>query len=226
MKSVLIIEDDSNIRTILGYHLMKIGYSFQEAENGKDGLNMALNNGPFDLILIDWMLPNISGIEIVKKCREANVPSILFMLTARSSEEDMIEAFEAGVDDFIYKPFSIKLLQLKIEAHLKHRLDKKHCLIKFEDICLDTNKRAVFVQNKHIHLTKKEFDFLEYFLNNPNVVISRDQILNELWGFDYENDTRIVDVHIYKLRNKLKDSNAIIHSSRGIGYILESKNGI
>lgn len=221
MKKILVIEDDPNIRTILGYDLMKSGYTIEEAQTGKEGLEKALNQGPWDLILIDWMLPEMTGIEIIKECRKSNIDSILFMLTARISEEDMIEAFEAGADDFMYKPFSIKVLHLRIEAHLKRKNTSSNNIHQFMDISINTKKRIATIKNHPIRLTKKEFDFLEYFILHNNEVLSRDQILNDLWGFDYDEDTRIVDVHIYKLRNKLKNSQAGIHSSRGIGYILE-----
>lgn len=222
MRNILIIEDEENIRKIIAYDLSKAGFDIDEAEDGKEGLAKGLSNA-YDLILIDWMLPKYSGIELIKKFREENVDSILFMLTAKDSEEDIVEAFEAGADDYMSKPFSPKELLARINAHLK-RMKKESSNKEYLDIVMDEKRRIVSIANNKIDLTKKEYDLLEYFILNNNIVLSRDKILNDLWGFDYDGDTRIVDVHTFKLRNKIKASKAVINSSRGVGYIMEMKN--
>lgn len=221
MSRILLIEDEDSIRKIIAYDLIKAGYEIVEADNGLDGLNIGLKEN-FDLMIIDWMLPKLEGIEIVKEFRKNRVDSVFVMVTAKDEEEDLLHAFEAGVDDYISKPFSPKVLLARVNAHLK-RAKKKEDKKVFMDIELIENKRKAIIANEEVSLTKKEYDLLEYYITNNNVVVSRDKILNELWGFDYDGDTRIVDVHTFKLRSKLKRSAAHIASSRGIGYILEAR---
>ena len=225
MVRVLIIEDEDNIRKIIAYDLSKAGFEVSEAQDGKQGLSLALENGNdyYDLILIDWMLPEICGIDLLKKFRAAKVEGILFMLTAKDGEEDIVEAFEAGADDYMSKPFSPRELLARINAHLK-RIKKETQNKAFLDIVMDEKKRSVKIAEQKVEMTKKEYDLLEYFILNNNIVLSRDKILNDLWGFDYDGDTRIVDVHTFKLRSKLKMSKAQINSSRGVGYILEARD--
>lgn len=225
MVRVLIIEDEDNIRKIIAYDLSKAGFEVSEAQDGKQGLDLALKNGNdyFDLILIDWMLPEICGIDLIKKFRAAKVEGILFMLTAKDGEEDIVESFEAGADDYMSKPFSPRELLARINAHLK-RIKKETQNKAYLDIVMDEKKRSVKIADNKVELTKKEYDLLEYFILNNNIVLSRDKILNDLWGFDYDGDTRIVDVHTFKLRSKLKNSKAQINSSRGVGYILEARD--
>ncbi len=222
MRKILLIEDEENIRKIVAYDLSKAGYEVDEAEDGEIGLQKGLQN-IYDLIVIDWMLPKVEGVDIVKELRNKNVESILFMLTAKDEEQDILACFEAGVDDYVCKPFSPKQLMARIQAHLK-RLKKKEFKKTFANIQLDEKKRLVYVDEKILEVTKKEYELLEYYILNSNIVLSRDKILNDLWGFDYDGDTRIVDVHTFKLRSKLKSSKAIIKSSRGVGYILEEQD--
>lgn len=219
MKKILIVEDEANIRKLIAYDLKQAGYEVEEASDGDQAKLLGLSK-KFDLMLIDWMLPGMSGIELIKTFRDHQVDSVFMMLTAKDGEEDILEAFEAGVDDYVNKPFSPRVLVARIHAHLKNK--KKKDQVKFMDMEIDHKKRKVKIKNKDVELTKKEFDLLSYFIANANIVLSRDQILNDIWGFDYDGDTRIVDVHTFKLRSKLKDSQAHINSSRGIGYILES----
>ncbi len=222
MRKILLIEDEENIRKIIAYDLSKAGYLIDEAEDGKIALEKGLHN-TYDLMIIDWMLPYYSGIELVKKFREHNIDSIFVMLTAKDGEEDILTSFEAGVDDYINKPFSPKELMARINAHLK-RVKRKDDKKVFSDISLDDKRRIAFINELPLDLTKKEFELLEYYMINNNIVLSRDKILNDLWGFDYDGDTRIVDVHTFKLRSKLKGSRAQIKSSRGVGYIMEEIN--
>jgi len=221
MKKILIIEDEANIRKLLAYDLKHAGFEVKEAQDGQMAKDIC-EKEHFDLLLIDWMLPNISGIELVKYFRKKDIQSVLIMLTAKDEEENILEAFEAGVDDYVNKPFSPRVLLARIRSHLKKYEESEN--LDFNGLVVDDKKRKVFLQQKEITLTKKEYDLLRYFVMNSNIVLSRDQILNDIWGFDYDGDTRIVDVHTFKLRNKLKGSSVQINSSRGIGYILEAKN--
>jgi len=146
------------------------------------------------------------------------------MLTAKDEEEDIVEAFEAGVDDYMRKPFSSRELILRINAHIKHTSKEYTQIRTIGDCIIDLSKRTCLLSNKPIFLTKVEFDLFLYFLDNLSKVLSRDDILNELWNFDYDGDTRIVDVHVFKLKSKLKTKTFKFKSIRGFGYSLEVKH--
>ncbi len=220
MKKILLIEDEANIRKLLAYDLKLAGYEVDEANDGEVALQKALSNR-YDLFLIDWMIPKIEGIDLVKMFRDKGLDGVMIMLTAKDEESNILEAFEAGVDDYITKPFSPRILLVRVQSHLKRHSSKKSQ--DFSGLKVDENKRKVYVHDELLQLTKKEYDLLTYFIRNANIVVSRDQILNDIWGFDYDGDTRIVDVHTFKLRTKLKDAPIEIRSSRGVGYILEEK---
>ncbi|BBK21569.1 DNA-binding response regulator [Amedibacterium intestinale] len=219
MARILLIEDEVNIRKITAYDLRNANYEIVECADGKEAIELAKRE-EFDVYIIDWMLPHVSGIDIVKALRENNVDSILIMLTARDDEADVLYAFENGVDDYITKPFSPRELLARVNAHLKRQKKKEERLLAGK-LSMDMKRREAFIDNEGITLTKKEFDLLEYFVRNKGVVLSRDNILNDIWGFDYDGDTRIVDVHVFKLRNKLQKASVTIKSSRGVGYLLE-----
>lgn len=223
MARILLIEDEENIRKLIAYDLKSAKHEVVICSNGDDAKFIGLNE-TFDCMIIDWMLPGVTGIELVKLFRKNNKHSIMIMLTARDDEGDILEAFEAGVDDYMTKPFSPRELLARISAHLKRNTSKSDAQLAYEDIRLDMTRREAFVVDKLIELTKKEFDLLEYLLRNRRIVLSRDDILNEIWNFDYDGDTRIVDVHIFKLRLKLKGSALTIRSIRSIGYVLEKKD--
>ena len=202
MARILLIEDEVNIRKITAYDLRNANYEIVECADGKEAIELAKRE-EFDVYIIDWMLPHVSGIDIVKALRANNVDSILIMLTARDDEADVLYAFENGVDDYITKPFSPRELLARVNAHLKRQKKKEERLLAGK-LSMDMKRREAFIDNEGITLTKKEFDLLEYFVRNKGVVLSRDNILNDIWGFDYDGDTRIVDVHVFKLRNKIK----------------------
>jgi two-component system alkaline phosphatase synthesis response regulator PhoP len=223
MAKILLIEDEESIRKLITYDLKQAKYEVVSCPDGQQGKFEGLNQ-TFDCMIIDWMLPGISGIDLVRLFRKNNKQSIMIMLTAKDDEEDILEAFEAGVDDYLTKPFSPRELLARISAHLKRSLSKNETEFSYEDIRLDMTRREAFITDTMIELTKKEFDLLDYMIRNRRVVLSRDDILNEIWNFDYDGDTRIVDVHIFKLRAKLKGSKVTIRSVRGVGYILEKVN--
>lgn len=218
-KKILIIEDEEGIRRLLRYDLKQMGFDVQSAKDGREGLQMA-QESQYDVIIIDWMLPYYDGIELVSQFRASGMDSILIMLTAKDEEADILEAFEAGVDDYLSKPFSPRELSARITAHLR-RVDLNHELrrIQVGDIVVNLDQHTVVVNGDLVELTKKEFDLLIYLLQNENIVLTRDQILTEIWHFDYDGDTRIVDVHVFKLRAKLEGSNVKINSLRGVGYV-------
>jgi two-component system alkaline phosphatase synthesis response regulator PhoP len=220
MTRVCFVDDEQNIRRLVAYDLKAAGYETTLCENGQEALSVALAT-PFDVMIVDWMMPQMDGLTLVKKLREAGQDALVIMLTAKSEEEDLIEAFEAGVDDYLTKPFSSRELLVRIKAHLNRVKPAQSAGIRFPGLVIDLLKRTVTLQDQPIELTKTEFDLLVYFAQNVNQVLSRDMILNTIWGFDYDGDTRIVDVHVFKLRSKLAQSVLTIKSSRGVGYLLE-----
>lgn len=223
MAKILLIEDEENIRKIIAYDLKNAGHEIVECADGRQALEEA-SKAYFDVMIIDWMLPEVSGIELVKSFRKKGIDSILMMLTARDDEADILHAFAEGVDDYITKPFSPRELLARIHAHVKRQQKEEIHTTSIGSVHLDLKRREAFIKDELVTLTKKEFDLLEYFIRNQNIVLSRDSILNDIWGFDYDGDTRIVDVHVFKLRSKLQASNVKISSSRGVGYLMEVCN--
>lgn len=223
MAKVLFVDDEVNIRKLVSYDLKHAGFDFDVCENGEEAINLIHKNN-YDVCIIDWMMPKLSGIDLVKQIRSESYDAILFMLTAKDEEEDIVEAFEAGVDDYMRKPFSSRELILRVNAHLKRIKQENSQVRTIGDCVLDLNKRTCILSNEPIFLTKVEFDLFLYFIENKNKVLSRDDILNELWNFDYDGDTRIVDVHVFKLKSKVKSNSFEFKSIRGVGYSLEVHN--
>jgi len=221
MNKVCFVDDEQNIRRLVAYDLKQAGYDFALCANGKEAYELSLKER-FDAYIIDWMMPELDGISLVKKLRADKKDAILIMLTAKAEEEDLIEAFDAGVDDYLTKPFSSRELMVRIKAHLSRIQSKPETKLILKDVSINLMNREVTLKDKAIDLTKTEFDLLLYFAENPNTVLSRDQVLNKIWGFDYDGDTRIVDVHVFKLRSKLETSAVTIKSIRGVGYLLEN----
>ena len=220
MPRILLIEDEDSIRHLISYDLKNAGFDVTGCPDGASAREKGLNES-FDIMIIDWMLQEISGIELVRLFRGKGIDSVMMMLTAKDEEEDILEAFQAGVDDYITKPFSPRELLARIQAHVKRIVKTSRRVLEMGGLTMDLGSREVSVNGQPVSLTKKEFELLEYLLRNPQIVLSRDNILNEIWDFDYDGDTRIVDVHIFKLRNKLQGSGVKIASLRGVGYKLE-----
>jgi two-component system alkaline phosphatase synthesis response regulator PhoP len=220
MAKILVIEDEESIRRLIKYDLRVSGYEVDSEEDGLKGLDNGLNN-KYDVIVIDWMLPGLDGLSIVKELRDNRIDSIIIMLTAKDEETDILESFEAGVDDYITKPFSPRQLQARIKAHLKRVSPTITVEETIGNLSLNRNLHEVKVKDEIVNLTKKEYDLLLFLVDNKNHVLSREQILSEIWNFDYDGDTRIVDVHIFKLRSKLEQATLIIEAMRGVGYVLK-----
>lgn len=222
-KRMLIVEDEASIRSLLNYDFKNLGFDITLCEDGAQAMK-AIQGDPFDIILLDWMLPHYSGLELAKAFRAMGVDSVIFMLTAKDDEADILDAFEAGVDDYITKPFSPRQLSARVSAHLRRNLGKSNLsIIQHEDLVMNLDKRQVTLGETRLNLTKTEFELLKLLLENYENVLSRDVILDKIWNFDYDGDTRIVDVHIFKLRNKIEGSVIEIGSERGIGYVAQRK---
>ena len=224
MKKILIIEDDEHIIELLKFNVENNGYSVMTATDGHDGLEKALNELP-DLILLDLMLPGIDGIDICNKLKNKDrtkaIPII--MLTAKGHESDKILGLELGADDYMTKPFSVRELMTRIKVVMRrynHETTKESMdKIVVGDLEIDNDQHEVKKNGQIIKLTLKEYQLLEYLAENRGKVLSRNALLDRVWGYDYFGETRTVDVHIRHLRKKIDDEQAkIIETIRGVGY--------
>lgn len=226
MERILIIEDEEKIARFIELELKYEGYEVEKAFNGRDGLELATTQ-PFDLILLDIMLPELNGLEVLRRIRRvSNVPIIL--LTARDAVADKVAGLDSGANDYITKPFAIEELLARIRVALRNRIDvnkKELTEFKVGSLSLDPIKREVKVGENVIDLTKKEFDLLQYLLENKNIVLSRETILENIWGYDFPGDTNAVDVYIRYLRVKIEEPFGMkfIHTVRGVGYVIKDE---
>lgn len=211
MPKILIVEDEENIRTIISKYLNKFDITSIEAENGKKALDVFMKNkDSIDLILMDVMMPEMDGIKTTSEIRKmSDVPII--MLTAKSDDEDEIEGLQHGANDFVRKPFNLEVLLLRIKKLIDIESNN--------DLILVKEQRAVRKNGKLINLTKKEYLILEYFFENPNIILTRDQILNRVWSIDYFGDDRVVDTNIKRIRRKIDEDKKYIKTASGTGYI-------
>ena len=224
---MLIIEDEPNQAELIRYNLESEGYRVAIACDGEDGLIQAMETIP-DIILLDWMIPKVSGIEVCRQLRkiESTTEIPIILLTARSEESDKVRALDIGADDYITKPYSIKELLARVRAALRRPVaitieDK----VIVDEIVVDLNKHVVKVQNHEINLGPTEFKLLLELMKNAGRVLSRDQLLDKVWGISANVDTRTVDVHIGRLRKSMRlvTNRSLITTVRGFGYSLNSK---
>lgn len=225
-KKILIIEDEKDIRDLLEHYLKREGYDVKIAKDGEAGLHKA-SQERFDLVLLDLMLPQVDGLEICRTLRSqsqtADLPII--MITAKVEEADRIVGLEMGADDYITKPFSPREVVARVKA-LFRRLEKpkaKEVRHEYGGIALDPSRHEVTYKGKSHSLTSKEFKLLEFFLASRGRVLSRDILLNEIWGYDYFGTTRTVDVHVAHLRHKFQILNKSLVSIKGLGYKLQEE---
>ncbi|MCI9597073.1 MAG: response regulator transcription factor [Firmicutes bacterium] len=226
MKKILIIEDEPNIRELVRYNLKSNGYEGIEAEDGYLGVSMVHKEKP-DLILLDIMLPGKNGYDICKELREEGNQTPIIMLTAKTEEIDKVLGLELGADDYISKPFGIRELMARIKAVLR-RYDNTHeslhpdeHVLRIDDLEINIERHQVKVGERLVALTLKEFELLAYLAENRGRVLTRDQLLDKVWGIEYAGETRTVDVHIRHLRKKLEqdgDEETYIQTIRGKGY--------
>ena len=221
MAKILIIEDEVSIQKLLTYDLQQAGFEVNNTLDGLTGLEMAKQND-YDLILLDLMLPKLDGIEVCRRLRKRNDDVYIIILTARDDEYDKIIGLDTGADDYMTKPFSPREVIARIKAGLRRKM-KVPNMIKYKNLSVDLNRHELYINNEPVSLTNKEYDLLLFLLKNKGIVLSRDILLEKLWGFEYDGDTRIVDVHIFKLREKLTKSNITIVTKRGLGYMLEEE---
>ena len=213
---IYVVEDDMAIRNLVSYALKEKGY---EVKSFEDGLSIIdeIRENPCELLLLDLMLPGRDGVSILKEIREfSDVPVII--LTAKSDEFDRVLGLESGADDYITKPFSILELLSRVKAILRRVKKEDSDHLSYKNLTVNTKKRTVKVDDNLVELTYKEFEMLNLFMNNIGNVITREDFLLKIWGYDYQGETRTVDVHIASLRSKLKDAGKYISTVRNLGY--------
>lgn len=219
MANILIVEDEKNMQDIIAEYMQRGGHTCFTADDGIDAL-MILKNNPMDLMILDIMMPNLDGFSVCKVAREmSNLPII--MLTAKGSEEDKLKGYDLGADDYMTKPFSPKVLLAKANALLRRSSVLPADAINAGKISVIPASHKVFVNGKEIVLTHKEYELLHFFMANPGQIFSREQLLNRIWGYDFEGTTRTVDTHIKTLRQKLGDEGKHIVTLIRSGYKFE-----
>lgn len=223
-EKVLLIEDEEKLARMVELELQYEGYQVEKALDGRTGLERALS-GTFNLILLDIMLPALSGMEVLRRVRrESQVPVI--MLTARDTVVDKVSGLDMGADDYITKPFAIEELLARIRAALRKHpaqaVAEERQLLRAKGLSMDPERHEVTVDGQHVELTRREFDLLRYLLENKEKVISRESLLDNVWGFDFVGETNAVDVYIRFLRSKIDErfGMKLIHTVRGVGYVI------
>jgi DNA-binding response OmpR family regulator len=221
---ILIIEDEEKIARVLQLELSHEGYQVIHADDGRKGLDLALTT-PWDLILLDIMLPELSGLEVLRKVRQANKQVPIILLTAREAIPDKVSGLDLGANDYVTKPFSIEELLARIRAllRLSKQQSEEESVIGVSDLRIDLKARKVNRDGQQIELTPKEFDLLFYLVKHKESALPREQILSEVWGYDFVGDTNIVDVYIRYLRQKVDKGfeKKLIHTCRGVGYLVQ-----
>ena len=219
---ILVVDDVSRMRKIVRDFLVRKGYEVIEAGDGESALDEFYKTKSIALVILDVMMPKMNGWEVCKEIRETSKVPII-MLTAKSEESDELLGFDLGVDEYITKPFSPKILVARVEAILRRTNQMEEVLeVKtLAGIVLDKTAHQVTIDGKSVDLSLKEFELLEYFMSNPGVALSRDQILNGVWDYDYYGDARTIDTHVKKLRSKLGAKGDLIKTVWGMGYKFE-----
>ncbi len=229
MKTILVIDDEKDIVETIEYNLAKEGFKILKAYDGYNGLTAAQNKSP-DLIILDLMLPGMNGLEVCKALKkDRNTSSIpVIMLTAKGEETDKVVGLEMGADDYMVKPFSMRELTARVKTVLKRSSnyeEKKSSIVSFPEIDIDPDQHEVRIMGKPVELTAKEFSLLYFLAQNPERVYSREKLLDEVWGIDVAIETRTVDVHVRRLREKMKKTGRYIITLHGVGYKFSLKEG-
>lgn len=224
MEQILVIEDDPAIRDLLRRGLAYDNYKVATASDGNSGLTMARDNPP-DLAILDWMMPGLDGLEVCKRLRSgSNVP--ILMLTAKDSVGDRVLGLESGADDYLVKPFAFPELLARVHALLRRaQPGSKPEVLRYNDLSLDTGTRQARRGNRAFELTAKEYDLLEYLMRNPRQVLTREQILDRVWGYDFGGESNVLEVYVRYLRQKTEaeGEQRLIHTIRGVGYVLREE---
>lgn len=221
--TVLVVDDEQRMRTLIKDFLVKKDYEVIEAKDGEEALEIfEEKQESIDIILLDVMMPKLDGWSVLRQIRQnSKVPII--MLTARGEEQDELFGFELGVDEYISKPFSPKILVARVEAIIKRTSQKQNNITDYGGIEIDEDGRSVKVDGKIVEMSLREYELLKYMVDNIGIALSRDKILNNVWNYDYYGDSRTIDSHVKKIRHKLGKKGKYIKTMRGIGYKFEIK---
>ncbi|APC40503.1 response regulator transcription factor [Clostridium estertheticum] len=224
-QKILIIEDEVKIARFLELELKYEGYIVSQSHDGREGLDKAMNEA-FDLILLDIMLPSLNGLEVLRRLRQvSDIPII--MLTAKDEIMDKVTGLDIGANDYMTKPFAIEELLARIRTALKKNMqvNKSSNILSVGELIIDLDQHMVSFNNNSIDLTKTEFDLLKLLVDNKNIVLTRNKIIDIVWGYEYMGDTNVVDVYIRYLRSKIDDrfSKKFIYTVRGVGYLLKDE---
>ncbi len=218
---ILVVDDEQRMRKLVRDFLEKEGYQVLEAGDGMEAMEQFYQDKDIALIILDIMMPKMDGWQVLREIRQTSKVPVI-MLTARSDERDELQGFELGVDEYISKPFSPKILVARVDAVLRRsRGSNKEDKIEAGGICIDKAAHQVFIDGKPIELSYKEFELLTYFAENQGIALSRENILNHVWNYDYFGDARTIDTHVKKLRSKLGDKGNYIKTIWGMGYKFE-----
>ena len=218
--TILIVDDESRMRKLVKDFLVRQQYTVLEAGDGEEALEIFFRHREISLILLDVMMPKMDGFEVLKVIREhSQVPII--MLTARGEEQDELKGFDLGVDEYISKPFSPRILVARVDAVLRRSGQQKDEVLECDGIVLNKSAHQVTIDGKEIELSFKEFELLAYFLENKGIALSREKILNNVWNYDYFGDARTIDTHVKKLRSKMGPKGNDIRTIWGMGYKFE-----
>lgn len=219
---ILIVDDESRMRKLVKDFLVKSEYQVLEAENGEEALDVFFAQNDIDLVILDVMMPKMDGWQVCREIRGVSKVPII-MLTAKSDERDELLGFELGVDEYISKPFSPKILVARVEAILRRAAQfSVETRLSAGGIEVDKSAHIVTIDGKEVDLSFKEFELLVYFMENQGIALSREKILNSVWNYDYFGDARTIDTHVKKLRSKLGDKGEMIKTIWGLGYKLEN----
>ena len=217
---ILVVDDESRMRKLVGDFLKKSGYQVLEAADGSAALDIFFEQSDIALVILDVMMPKMDGWQVCKEIRQySKVPII--MLTAKSEEQDELLGFELGVDEYITKPFSPKILVARVEAILRRTINSESAeVLSAGGIHIDKSAHSVTIDGTPIELSYKEFELLTYFMENRGIALSREKILNNVWNYDYYGDARTIDTHVKKLRSKMGEKGDLIKTIWGMGYKL------
>ena len=222
MKRILLIEDEPQIARFVQLELNHEGYDVTVANDGRDGLEV-FKAHPFDLVLLDIMLPSLNGIEVLRRIRQLSAVPII-MLTARDSVMDKVNGLDNGADDYITKPFAIEELLARLRNLLRKQVSQTS-ILSYKSLVLDLNQHECSVNNVQVDLTKKEFDLLHMLLKHKNQVLSRELLIEKIWGYEFDGTTNSIDVYVRYLRAKIEEpfDEKFIHTIRGVGYIIKDE---
>ncbi|CAM3682980.1 response regulator transcription factor [Marinicrinis lubricantis] len=226
-KSILVVDDDDKITSLLKRSLTFEGFSVQTASNGMEGLQSMLEREP-DLLILDVMMPQLDGWEVCARLRESGSEVPILMLTAKDAIEERVKGLDMGADDYLVKPFALEELLARVRALLRRKSgdsDEDARKLAYADLTMNLDSREVFRGGHSIELTAKEFELLHLFMQNPNRVLTRDTIMERIWGYDYSGESNVLEVYINLLRHKTEESGGsrIIQTVRGAGYVLRGE---